>query len=111
MAKIDSAPQGKKVLEQKSEKDAAPHAVPPRTNNGETAKATESQGKKKVCPCCSPREFRDDTAVAVSRYDRDYLDLLVKDRENLTGRTQTVKDELHHIINAYRAISGPGVKA
>jgi hypothetical protein len=109
MAKIDSASQGKKVSEKKSEKVAAPHVVLPRTNNGETATAPESSGKKNVCSCCAP--VRDDTAVAVSLDDKDYLDAQVAVREKLTGKKFSVKEQLHEILTAYRAIGGPGVKA
>jgi hypothetical protein len=104
MAKIDSASQGKKVSEPKSEKNAAPHVVPPRTNNGETASASECQGKKKVCSCCAP--VRDDTAVAVSQADKKYLDDLTVAMSKATGKQFSLKQVLAGIICDHRSARG-----
>jgi hypothetical protein len=99
MVKTESPHEGKKVSEQKSEKNAAPHVVPPRTNNGETASASQLQKKKNICTCPA---CRDDTSVAVSQGDKKYL---VDRAAALTAKYNkpfTVKETLAGIISAHR---------
>ena len=99
MTKITSPHEGKKVSEQKSEnKVASPHAIPPRTN-GEKATGTESQGKKKVCPCHADR---DDTSVAVCQDDKKYLVSHAARLTKMTGKPTSIKDALAGIIGQHR---------